>query len=162
MPTTAEDCERVLSQSLAQYFVTELRKNQTASLRQHLPDSLTVLFHLIEQRDEEHSPALQKYGKATSYDFEYLQWTMDSFQNFFLEEQDDGITGLELIMVLLKDEKLVAETAGVLCGLSQENGSLLHFGFCSRYPQFKQCSFRASTGQHQGERGGYGSSPPCE
>jgi hypothetical protein len=46
------------------------------------------------------------------------------FQDFFLEEQEDGTTGVEQVMSFLKDEKVFAEAAEVLLGLSLNNSTL--------------------------------------
>lgn len=100
----ADVCEKVLSQSLAQYFVSELRKNQKVALRKNLPEILSLLHaFLVQERNPELEPARKQ------------------FQDFFLEEQEDGTTGVEQVMSFLKDEKVFAEAADVLLGLSLNN-----------------------------------------
>jgi len=101
-----ETCEKVLSASLAQYFVAELRKNQKVSLRQNLPDLLSLLRAFLVQ---------ERAGAADANDLRR------QFQDFFLEEQDDGTTGLEQVMSFLRDDKLFPDAAEVLLGLSLDN-----------------------------------------
>jgi len=118
-----QGCEKVLSQSFAQYFMRELRQNQKASLRGNLPGLLTGLSSFLEHREPDHLPALKRHSPLRLVYCTPVHFVVppNRFQDYFLEELEDGTTGLDQVMSFLIDEKVWPETIEVLLGLSLEN-----------------------------------------